>query len=49
MSEDNINININIKEIGWDVDGTSSWCCLVAGFDIGGVEPRDPTTRDLIT
>jgi len=44
------NFNIDLKEdrlCGWDVNGTGSELCPVAGFCISNVEPSDSATRDL--
>jgi hypothetical protein len=32
----------------WEVDGTGSGSCPVAGYGIGGVEPSGSTTRELV-
>ena len=33
---------------GWEVDGTGSGSCAVAGFGISGVEPSGSATRELV-
>jgi hypothetical protein len=33
---------------GWEMDGTGSGSCPVAGFGISGVEPSGSATRELV-
>jgi hypothetical protein len=39
---------MDIREIGWEVDGTGSGSCPVAGFCVSGVEPLCSATRELV-
>jgi len=34
--------------LGWEVDGTGSGSCAVAGCGISGVEPSGSATRGLV-
>jgi len=34
---------------GWEVDGTGSGSCAMAGFGISGVEPSGSTNRELFS
>jgi hypothetical protein len=39
---------MDLKEIGWEVDGTGSGSCPMADFGISGVEPSGSATREVV-
>ena len=39
---------MDLREIGWEVDGNGSGSCPMAGFGISGVEPSGSATRELV-